>query len=262
MAIHETDRGAQRDPIKALLCLSGALSVLMVVCAAVLVWRARDRAAAEQESAAAIAVSPGDDAPSYSFRIKPAEPQPAPVLADFELIERSGRTVTNADLLGQPTVVGFVFINCGGPCPRVTDEMRLLQKRFAGKPVRLVTITVDPERDTPERLAAYADNYGAKQDWLFLTKDQETIYPLIRDSFGLTVKEETGPARRPGWEITHTTRVVHVDASGRIRGKYNALDPAELAQLVRALEKELQELEAEAGGQESKDRDQKSDENT
>ena len=218
----------------------------MAVAAGVLIWRSRDGDSPPVgESDSSVATTDGD-MPSYSFEVNPPGTNPstgmADIVANFELTDRNGRKVNNKDLLGTPWVVSFVFINCKGPCPRVTGQMKLLQDRFEGKPVRLVTITVDPKRDTPERLANYADNFGAEREWLFLTKDQQTIYPLIRDSFGLTVHEETGADRKDGWEITHSTRVVHVDATGRIRGKYDGLNEVEMAQLVREVNKEIEGL--------------------
>jgi protein SCO1/2/putative membrane protein len=249
----ETESVGQGDPVRTLIRLSVVLTVIMLVMAGVLIWQSRNNAAtAVGESDDAVTPTDGD-MPSYSFKVIPPKTKQgtepagmADVVADFELTERSGRKVTNKDLLGKPWVVSFIFIKCAGPCPRVTGQMKLLQDRFAGKPVRLVTITVDPKRDTPERLANYADNFGAEREWLFLTKDQQTIYPLIRDSFGLTVQEETGATRRKGWEITHSTRVVHVDAAGRIRGKYDALDAVDMAQLVREVNKEIAGLPDDA----------------
>lgn len=258
MAITETDTNEMQtrdpDPARMLIRMSAVLSVIMAVIAGILIWRSRTVEVPIDEPRTAVPAPGVVPEPDYTFTVNSTKGQPtdkpkeaASVIQDFELIERSGKKVTNQDLLGKPWVASFIFVNCAGPCMRVTGQIKLLQDRFADKPVRLVTITVDPERDTPEVLANYADNFGAEPDWLFLTKDQQTIYPLIRDSFGLSVQEETGPNRKPGWEITHSTRVVHVDAAGHIRGKYNALDPVEMAQLVREVEQELKSLPQDAG---------------
>lgn len=166
-------------------------------------------------------------------------------IEDFALIERSGRTVTKADLLGRPWAVCFVFTRCAGPCPRVTGQMRLLHDRLADRDVRFVTISVDPKNDTPEVLGRYADAFGADAErWLFLTGDQSEIYHLIQHSFKMPVKELVGKDRQPGFEIIHTTNVMHVNAEGRVVGKYNALKDTEMAALRRALVEELEQLEA------------------
>jgi|GEM_PF-703270 protein SCO1/2/putative membrane protein len=247
MATQETKTVEHNDPARILIRLSAVLTVIMAVAAGVLIWRSQNDAPKPVgESDSSVTTTDGD-MPAYSFKVNPPGTKPstgmADVVANFELTERSGRKVTNKDLLGKPWAVCFVFTNCAGPCPRVTGQMKLLQDRFVGKPVRLVTITVDPKRDTAERLANYADNFGAdEQQWLFLTGDQNVIYPLIGNSFGLTVHEETGPMRKKGWEITHSTRVVHVDAAGQIRGKYDAGNDAEMAELARELQKEIEDL--------------------
>lgn len=157
-------------------------------------------------------------------------------IEDFELTDRSGRKVTKADLLGHPWVVCFVFTRCAGPCPKVTGQMRLLQDRLKATDVRLVTLTVDPKFDTPAVLRRYADTFGADPHrWLFLTGDQEKIYHLIIHSFKMSVKEMTGEDRLPGFEVLHTTNVLHVDAAGRVVGKYNAQLDSEMAALRRVL---------------------------
>src|SRR5262245_7947558 len=94
---------------------------------------------------------------------------------DFSLTERGGRTVTNADLAGKVWVASFVFTRCTGGCPQVTGTVARLQDAFRDEPgVRLVTFTVDPERDDPDELKKYADLYGADPErWLFLTGQEE-----------------------------------------------------------------------------------------
>ena len=166
------------------------------------------------------------------------------IVEDFELTERSGRKITNKDLLGRPWAVCFIFIQCAGPCQRITGQMRLLQDRLADEKVRLVTITVDPQRDTPQQLAAYADAFGADGErWWFLTGDQRKIYHLIQASFQMPVQEMVGADSKPGFEILHSTNVLHVDATGRVRGKYDASQDAEMVALGRVLQREADELE-------------------
>ena len=142
----------------------------------------------------------------------------------FELIERSGRAVTLDALLGKVWVADFVFTTCAGPCPLMSANMKRLQTALPDSPdVRLVTFTVDPERDTPEALAEYARRYGADAErWLFLTGDKQALYDLIRKGFlqavddgSLTEDGKPGPGI-----ITHSTRYTLIDRQGRIRGFY------------------------------------------
>ena len=156
-------------------------------------------------------------------------------LPDFALTERRGEPVTKADLLGETYIVGFVFTRCATVCPKVSEAMRDLRKQLDGTGVKLVTLTVDPEYDTPEILANYADFYGADDDpdWLWLTGEQRPIYELIRDGFKQPVHETTGEDRRPGFEIFHTANLMLVGPDGVVRGKYNSQVPPEMVRLRR-----------------------------
>lgn len=165
-------------------------------------------------------------------------------IEDFSLTERSGRTVTKKDLLGKPWVACFVFTRCAGPCPRVSLQFYQLQKDLKESDFRLVTISVDPKNDTPEVLTQYAESVGADPEkWLFLTGDQKQIFHLIEKSFLMPVQENTGAARKPGFEVIHTTNVMLVDKNGRVLGKYNAVNDEEMAALRKAVRNELKKDE-------------------
>ena len=92
-------------------------------------------------------------------------------LSDFSLVERSGEALGLADLKGKVWLAGFVFTHCAGPCPLISAQMSALQRPLAEfEDVRLVSLSVDPERDTPAVLSDYARRYEADPDrWLFLT---------------------------------------------------------------------------------------------
>lgn len=160
-------------------------------------------------------------------------------IEDFELTERSGETVTKDDLLGKPWAAAFVFTRCSGPCPQVSAQFKMLQDRLKDEDVRLVTFTVDPNYDTPEVLSSYADAMGADPEkWLFLTGDQHVIYGLIHRSFKMPVQEIADPTSERGYDVIHTTNILHVNAEGRVVGKYDARNDVEMAALRRALESE------------------------
>lgn len=154
-------------------------------------------------------------------------PEPLPdygEVPDFELTERSGRTVSRAELLGQVWAVDFIFTTCAGPCPLMSTNMKRLQAALPDREdVRLVTMTVDPERDTPEALSEYARRYGADPErWLFLTGGKQELYDLIQTGFLQAVDDGSlTPDGQPGpGIITHSTRFTLVDRAGRIRGFY------------------------------------------
>jgi cytochrome oxidase Cu insertion factor (SCO1/SenC/PrrC family) len=167
-------------------------------------------------------------------------------VGDFRLTERSGRTITQADLQGKIWVASFVFTRCTGPCPQVTGTMARLQSELAKRDdVMLVTITVDPDRDRLEDLRAYADHFGADKDrWLFLTGAREVIDPLCIHGFSVGVERNAGKDVPPGQEVTHSTRLVLVDRHGHKRAYFDGRQVDETGQPVDELPKLKQALDA------------------
>jgi protein SCO1/2 len=144
-------------------------------------------------------------------------------VGEFTLTERDGTPVSRDDLKGKVWVASFVFTCCTTQCPQISGTMAELHRELAGEPdARLVTFTVDPERDTPEKLKQYAGTFGAEgKRWLFLTGKRDELYGLIERSFHLTVKQNEGAARTPGNEVLHDFRLVVVDRRGHIRGYFD-----------------------------------------
>jgi cytochrome oxidase Cu insertion factor (SCO1/SenC/PrrC family) len=167
---------------------------------------------------------------------------------DFELIERSGAPIRRADLAGVPWVADFIFTECSGVCPALSVRMAELRRQARDRrlPVRLVSFSVDPRRDTPEVLRAYAQRFGADdQSWMFLTGDRDELYELIGTGFRLSVAERTAEDTRDGGElITHSDRFVLVDAAGRIRAYYHGTE----SEAVPAVLRDLATLHADADG--------------
>ncbi len=142
-------------------------------------------------------------------------------VGSFGLTERSGKTVTDKDLLGKAWVASFVFTRCPGPCPAVTGTVKELQTDLRDvTDVRFVTFTVDPSRDNPGELTKYAVKYGADPErWLFLTGSEETIHALMKDRFKLAVGRKETPEKE-GDDYDHSTRLTVVDKKGVIRGTF------------------------------------------
>ncbi len=147
-------------------------------------------------------------------------------VGNFQLIERSGRAVSEADLKGKIVVVDFFFGGCSAQCLTLGQQMATLQQLTAGmNDVMLVSITVDPGSDTPQALTRYANRINADSNrWLFLTGDRKIIYPLIQQSFLLAVADENNlPASQdPGF--IHSDKIALVDKRGVVRAYYNGMD--------------------------------------
>ena len=165
-------------------------------------------------------------------------PEPPPILGhvpEFSLTNRDGRAVRRADLDGRPWVADFVFTRCPASCPMMSARMARLNKELPSDlAVRLVSISVDPDHDTPEVLQRYAESFQATGRWLFLTGGREDVRRLCVEGFKLGLDMAPGPGAGPE-PILHSTRFVLVDGKGDIRGYYEAFDEESTARLERDL---------------------------
>lgn len=170
-------------------------------------------------------------------------PSPLPFVGDvpeFSMTERDGRTITNADLTGQPWVANFVFTTCPGPCPRLSARMSALQREIVqrGWRVRLVSFSVDPLHDTPKVLQHYARRFKADPAvWWFLTCDDEPkMYELVEKGFLQSVVAKTDESA-----LMHSNYMVIVDGRGRLRAFHAGLDAGATERIVIDLQKLLTE---------------------
>jgi protein SCO1/2 len=132
----------------------------------------------------------------------------------------NGQPVTLQDLKGKVWIADFIFTRCGGQCPLMTQAMKRLHGAIPG--VTFVSVTSDPEYDTPEILAKYAENQGAVADnWLFLRAEREEL-DQVSQSFHMGTIEEP---------LMHSTRFMLVDGNGRIRGYYDSAETGKIEQL-------------------------------
>jgi len=155
-------------------------------------------------------------------------------IPDFRLIERDGQPRTLADCRDEIWFAAFFFSSCPGPCPVLSSRLAELAQavgRTKGK-VRVVSITVDPAVDTPERLRAYAQKYGAGKNWWFLTGPLPEIYRIAREGFKLAVEENPPETVAQNGKMLHSTKIAMVDGQGRVRGYYNGTDADLLARVL------------------------------
>lgn len=168
---------------------------------------------------------------------------------DFALVDQHGDTLRAAELRGKAWVVSFFFTNCSGVCPLITSRMAALRDSLAGdgllgEEVRLVSISVDPARDTVAALRAYAARFGGSPpaDWAFLTgSPPESVRTLIQQGFKVTahLPPEAGEAGE-GYQVQHTPRVELVDGRGHVRGAYDVTEPESLTRLRADLRRILE----------------------
>ncbi len=168
---------------------------------------------------------------------------PVPVirqLPSFALTDQTARRYGSDELRGHPWVANFMFTSCPFSCPRLTRHMARVQEALRARgdataPVRMVSFTVDPEVDTPAKLAEYAQRYRVDAArWRFLTGPTPEIQRLSQEGFQIAMGAP--PEGRPhGYNILHGEHIMLVDARGRIRGYYRANDEG-LASIVRDAE--------------------------
>ncbi|HYD19860.1 MAG TPA: SCO family protein [Flavipsychrobacter sp.] len=149
-------------------------------------------------------------------------------VSDLKAVNQFGDEVSlNQDLKGKILVVDFFFADCPSVCPRLTGNMKLLQKAFKKRDlgIHLVSITVNPEVDTFQRLRDYADRFGVNHDhWWFLTGDRKEIYNYARNELRVTMQPGDGGLD----DFIHSEKLVIIDRNRNIRGYYNGLDSADV----------------------------------
>ena len=156
-------------------------------------------------------------------------------LPAFILEDDAGRPFGTAQLDGRIWVADFIFTSCPEICPRMTEEMSRLQSWLVNRGldgrVHLVSVSIDPDRDTPTRLRDYAHRFQARPDtWTFVTGAQQAIENAVVRGFKVAVSREKDDST-DGFAIVHGTKFVLVDGKRQIRGYYDANDGASMKQL-------------------------------
>ncbi len=159
----------------------------------------------------------------------------------FELIDDFGKPFTSKSVQGKAYIASFLFTSCPTTCPKITEKLRVVQRRVKGVGTKLsiLTFSVDPQNDTPEVLYKYARKQHANPTiWKFLTSQNEKeMKELLIKGFKVPVGEKELIKKKIAeteihlWDIAHTEKFVLVDHEGEIRGYYG-IDKAELNRLM------------------------------
>jgi protein SCO1 len=186
-------------------------------------------------TASALMLSGPREAP---FDVSQEEPLPKIAPApQFMLTSQDGKSIALADFRGKVVAVTFIFTLCSATCPVLTPMMSLVQDRLGpdfDTNVAFVSVTIDPERDTPEILKLYAQMYGADvPGWHFLTGEASIIHDLTR-RYGVFA------AKRADGDIEHSFLTSIVDRHGVIRVQYLGVrfDPEEFRRDILSLLRE------------------------
>jgi protein SCO1/2 len=170
-------------------------------------------------------------------KTEPPKPVPSGIvptatkMRSYELTDQLNRPFSSKSLDGQVHLVSFFFAQCPSVCWRMNEALGKWRQAHPDAPVKLVSITCDPENDTPAVMAKYGERFGAKPDnWLFLTGDMNYITKLAQDMYMLGVQKHT-----------HSSRVVVVDREGKIRGSFEVTEPEQYKRFEKAVEEALAE---------------------
>ena len=190
---------------------------------------------------------------AWLIQINRTRPQLLQVIgpvAAFTLTNQDGTGTSLADLTNRVWVADIIFTRCAGPCPRMTGQMRSLQALLPpASGAKLVTLTTDPEFDTPAVMKKYGERFGADfKRWMFLTGTKSEIAALAGGSLKLgAVPVNPGERKNDADLFIHTTILVIVDKHAQLRGFFetggegvdwtNSVRP-KLLQAVRQLENE------------------------
>jgi protein SCO1/2 len=144
----------------------------------------------------------------------------------FELTDSLGSAFDSNQLTGKVWVADFIYTHCPGPCPRMTSQMHSVQQKLKANPdVQFVSFSVDPARDTPPILNAFAQKFGGPTpDWFFLTGSPDTLHHLARNVFMVGDLINV---------MDHSTKFILVDRKRQIRGFYSTFDPEGIPELER-----------------------------
>ena len=158
---------------------------------------------------------------------------------NFSLINQNGDSFTEKKLKNKISIVDFIFTNCPGPCPIMSNNMSELYKSYASvNKVQFISITVDPDNDNTSKLKKYAKSYGVyDKRWQFLTSDIKKIKTLKQEGFMLYAGE---------LPQAHAIKFILIDEKGNIRQYYDGTDDASMAVLrkdINLLLKEFKRIE-------------------
>ena len=157
-------------------------------------------------------------------------------IPDFELTNQDGKTVSTDHWKDKIVVANFFFSHCPVICPKMTNNLRLVQDAFTeeGEKLLISSISIDPERDDPGRLRVYARKFAVNtKNWQLLTGPKPEIYKLARNGFMIVATDGDGGPE----DFIHSEKLVLVDRQRRIRGYYDGTNRREVNKLIHDIKK-------------------------
>ncbi len=181
------------------------------------------------------------------FRERPQSGNPLPSygkIPEFTLTNQLSKAVSLPDLSGHVWIADIIFTRCPLQCVKMTKQMSELQTALVNeKSVTLISLTADPEFDTPPILKKYGERFGANPErWVFLTGPKQDVYSLALNGLKLAVAEKKTDERESLDDLfIHSTKLVLIDGQGRVRGWFDGENPAAKDQILKSVRQLLRE---------------------
>lgn len=152
-------------------------------------------------------------------------------IPSFSFINQDGDTITRQSVEGKIYVTDFFFTSCGGICPKLTKNLKVIQDTFALDPELIIlSHSVTPDHDSIATLKKYALNNGViSKKWHLLTGNRDSIYNIARKSY--FADEDLG-LQKNNSDFLHTENILLLDRHQHIRGIYKGTAPAEMNNLI------------------------------
>lgn len=163
-------------------------------------------------------------------------PPPMVIVDDWKLTDQNGHEIKKTDLEGRVVIADFFFTSCPSICPKLTDAMKELYERFKDKSsnVSFMSISVDPETDTPEVLKKFMQKNDIDHaNWHCLTGTKQEIYKVVVENMRVHMGEKQEIAGTENYDIPHLAHLALFDQKGDLRGLFKT-ESVEMAALVRA----------------------------
>ena len=164
-------------------------------------------------------------------------------ITDFEFINQDSQLVTNQELTEYIYISDFFFTSCPSICPIVKKQMlRIYDKYKSNSMVKLVSHTIDPKRDTADKLKRYAADLGVDTDkWVFLTGDKESLLDIADAYFVAAYEDPDAPG---GFD--HSGKIILVDTKRHVRSFAEGTDPKDVDRFLKDIDKLLREYDSKS----------------
>ncbi len=152
-------------------------------------------------------------------------------IPNFTFTNQDGKTITEKEVAGKVYIADFFFTSCPSICPKMTNTLFLVQEGLKDeKDFRILSHSIDPDYDTPEKLKAYAQKYAANTEiWHFLTGNKDSIYDICENEYMAYAKID--PAAEGGF--VHSGFLILVDQNMHVRGAYDGTLPEKSEEIIK-----------------------------